>query len=100
MVNTVSAEATDRLNAAAEIAEPLCANIDRVVVGKTETVRLVLAAFAARGHVRLEDVPGTAKTILARALAASIDGATAARIQSKPALQPTDITGLTVWHPK
>jgi MoxR-like ATPase len=99
-MNMVGAETTARLDAAAEIAERLCANIDRVVVGKTETVRLVLAAFAARGHVLLEDVPGTAKTMLARALAASIDGAAAARIQCTPDLQPTDITGLSVWDPE
>jgi MoxR-like ATPase len=96
----VGAETTARLEAATEIAGRLCANIDRVVVGKTETVRLVLAAFAARGHVLLEDVPGTAKTMLARALAASIEDAAAARIQCTPDLQPTDITGLSVWDPE
>jgi MoxR-like ATPase len=99
-VSTVDAETTARLDAATEIAGRLCANIDRVVVGKTETVRLVLAAFAARGHVLLEDVPGTAKTMLARALAASIEDAAAARIQCTPDLQPTDITGLSVWDPE
>jgi MoxR-like ATPase len=88
------------LDAATAVAERLRANVEQVVVGKTETVRLVLAAFAARGHVLLEDVPGTAKTVLARALAASIEGAVAARIQCTPDLQPTDITGLSVWDPE
>jgi MoxR-like ATPase len=93
-------ETAGLLDAATEIAERICANIDRVVVGKNETIRLVLAAFAARGHVLLEDVPGTAKTILARALAGSIEDADAARIQCTPDLQPTDITGLSVWNPE
>jgi MoxR-like ATPase len=82
------------------VAERLLANVERVIVGKTETVRLILAAFAARGHVLLEDVPGTAKTMLARSLAASVEGAVAARIQCTPDLQPTDITGLSVWDPE
>ena len=86
--------------AATEVADRLRANVERVVVGKTETVRLILAAFAARGHVLLEDVPGTAKTVLARSLAASIEGAVAGRIQCTPDLQPTDITGLSVWDPE
>ena len=88
------------LDAATEIAERLRANVEQVVVGKTERVRLILAAFAARGHVLLEDVPGTAKTVLARALAASIEDAAAARVQCTPDLQPTDITGLAVWDPE
>jgi MoxR-like ATPase len=86
--------------AATEVADRLRENVERVVVGKTETVRLILAAFAARGHVLLEDVPGTAKTVLARSLAASIEGAVAGRIQCTPDLQPTDITGLSVWDPE
>jgi MoxR-like ATPase len=50
--------------------------------------------------VLLEDVPGTAKTVLARALAGSIDGAAATRIQCTPDLQPTDVTGLSIWNPQ
>jgi MoxR-like ATPase len=88
------------LRAAAAVAARLIENVERVVLGKSETVALVVAAFAARGHVLLEDVPGTAKTVLARALAASIDGAEAARVQCTPDLQPTDITGLSVWDPR
>jgi MoxR-like ATPase len=84
---------------AADVAQRLLANVEQVVLGKTDVIKLVVAAFAARGHVLLEDVPGTAKTVLARALAASIEGAGAARIQCTPDLQPTDITGLSVWDP-
>ena len=89
----------DELGAAVEIAGRLLENVEQVVIGKTHVLRLVLAAFAARGHVLLEDVPGTAKTMLARALAASVEDAEAVRIQCTPDLQPTDITGLSVWDP-
>src|SRR4051794_26727310 len=75
------------------------ANVATVVEGKDEQIRLILAALACRGHVLLEDVPGTAKTVLARALAGSIEGATVSRVQCTPDLQPTDVTGLSVWNP-
>jgi MoxR-like ATPase len=86
-----------RLERAAEIAERFLANIETVVHGKHEEVKLVLAALACEGHVLFEDVPGTAKTVLARAIAASIEGATPSRIQCTPDLQPTDVTGLSVF---
>ena len=92
-------ESEDRIATAAEVVARLRANIEGVVIGKSGPVALVLAAFAARGHLLLEDVPGTAKTVLARALAGSIDGV-ASRIQCTPDLQPTDITGLSVWDPQ
>ena len=98
--DAVRGERTAELEAATEVGERVRLNIERVIVGKTEVVRLILAAFAARGHVLLEDVPGTAKTMLARSLAASVDGTVAARIQCTPDLQPTDITGLSVWDPE
>jgi MoxR-like ATPase len=90
----------EHVRSAGVVLERLRANIERVVIGKHDTIGLVVAAFAARGHVLLEDVPGTAKTVLARALAASIDGARAGRIQCTPDLQPTDVTGLSVWDPR
>lgn len=76
------------------------ANAETVVLGKAEQIRLVLAALVCNGHVLFEDVPGTAKTMLARSIAGSIDGAIAGRIQCTPDLQPTDITGLSVWDPE
>jgi len=76
----------------------LVANVETVVRGKTEEIRLVLSALLCGGHVLLEDVPGTAKTVLARAIAGSIEGATNARVQCTPDLQPTDVTGLSVFN--
>ena len=86
-----------RLEQAHAVAGRLSANVETVIVGKPEQIRLVLAALACRGHVLLEDVPGTAKTMLARAVAGSIQGAVTSRVQCTPDLQPTDVTGLTVY---
>lgn len=69
-------------------------------MGKREEIALVLSALISGGHVLLEDVPGTAKTILARAIARSVDGATFARVQCTPDLQPTDVTGLSIFNQK
>ena len=85
---------------AIETAERLLANLEQVVVGKHEQIALVLAALISGGHVLLEDVPGTAKTILARAIACSVDGAAFSRIQCTPDLQPTDVTGLSIFNQK
>jgi MoxR-like ATPase len=95
-------EATDStvFDGAIEVAGRLRRNVETVVLGKGETVALVVAALASRGHVLLEDVPGTAKTVLARSIAGSIDGAVASRVQCTPDLQPTDITGLSIWNPQ
>jgi MoxR-like ATPase len=89
-----------RLEAAAEIATRFLANIETVVYGKAEEIKLVLAALACGGHVLLEDVPGTSKTILARAIAGTVEGALPSRIQCTPDLQPTDVTGLSVFNQK
>jgi MoxR-like ATPase len=72
--------------------------IETVVRGKHEEIKLVLTALLCHGHVLLEDVPGTAKTVLARAIAGAIEGASVARVQCTPDLQPTDITGLSIFN--
>ena len=87
----------DEVLAASETAARLLANVERVVVGKRDQVSLVIAALIAGGHVLLEDVPGTAKTMLARAIAQSVQSTTFARLQCTPDLQPTDITGLEIF---
>jgi len=75
----------------------LIENIETVVHGKSEEIRLVLSPLVAGGHVLLEDVPGTAKTILSRAIAGSVAGIEFSRIQCTPDLQPTDATGLSIF---
>jgi MoxR-like ATPase len=93
-------ETSPEVTAAAALAERLLENVELVVRGKREEIRLVIAALLCRGHVLFEDVPGTAKTVLARAIAKSIAGARASRIQCTPDLQPTDVTGLSVYNQK
>src|ERR687887_1793009 len=83
---------------ASAIADRLLDNIETVVRGKREEIRLVLTALVCGGHVLLEDVPGTAKTVLARAIARSVEGGVHARVQCTPDLQPTDVTGLSVYN--
>lgn len=74
-------------------------NMERVIVGKSDTIMLLLTALLAKGHVLLEDMPGTGKTMLAKSLAASIDG-TYKRVQFTPDLLPSDVTGLNVYNQK
>jgi MoxR-like ATPase len=91
-------EGPNRVQEAARLADRFLENIETVVHGKREEIKLVLAALVCGGHVLFEDVPGTAKTVLARAIAQSIDGATPSRIQCTPDLQPTDVTGLSIFN--
>ncbi|MGA8116940.1 MAG: MoxR family ATPase, partial [Actinocatenispora sp.] len=75
----------------------LTGNIEQVVLGKPEVVRLAVTALFAGGHVLVEDVPGTGKTTLARALAASLRGEWR-RVQFTPDLLPSDVTGVTIFN--
>lgn len=81
-----------------EWAQRMTGNMSRVIFGKDETIRQVLAALLARGHILLDDVPGLGKTMLARSLAQSL-GIKVSRIQSTPDLMPTDVLGVSVYNP-
>ncbi len=74
----------------------LVGNVERAVLGKTHTVRLALTTLLADGHLLLEDVPGTGKTMLAKAIANTVQG-TQNRIQFTPDLLPSDVTGVTIY---
>jgi MoxR-like ATPase len=74
----------------------LVANVDKAILGKEHSIRLVITAMLSGGHVLLEDVPGTGKTVLAKALANTIEG-TQSRIQFTPDLLPSDVTGVTIY---
>ncbi|GAA2061802.1 MoxR-like ATPase [Leifsonia soli] len=74
----------------------LVANVDKAILGKEHSIRLVITAMLSGGHVLLEDVPGTGKTVLAKALANTVEG-TQSRIQFTPDLLPSDVTGVTIY---
>jgi MoxR-like ATPase len=76
----------------AEIASEIIANVERVIVGKSEAVTLAVSGLFAEGHLLLEDVPGVAKTMLSRAIAQSV-GCTFKRIQCTPDLEPEHVIG-------
>ena len=79
------------------LADKVRERIQKVIVGKSDTVELMLCAMIARGHVLLEDVPGTGKTVMAKSLAKSLDCAFS-RIQFTPDLLPSDVTGLSIFN--
>jgi MoxR-like ATPase len=82
-----------------ESTEKVIANVERVIVGKHQEVRLALVALLCQGHLLIEDVPGTGKTVLAKAIARSL-GCTFRRIQFTPDLLPSDVTGLSIYNQK
>lgn len=75
------------------------AQIEGVIIGKSEAVELALTAFLAKGHILLEDMPGTGKTTLAKTIACSL-GCSFKRIQFTPDLMPSDITGMNYYNTK
>ena len=87
------------MSAVPALAKKVIANIEKVILGKRQEVVLALVAYLCEGHVLLEDVPGVAKTMLARALAASV-GCSFKRVQCTPDLLPGDITGASVFNPR
>lgn len=80
-----------------DFADRLIRNIETVIVGKREQIEMLLVALLCQGHVLIEDVPGTGKTMLARAAAASL-GLQFKRVQCTPDLLPNDITGVSVFN--
>ncbi len=82
-----------------EAGDRVISNVEHVIVGKHHEVRLALVALLCRGHVLIEDVPGTGKTVLAKALARSL-GCSFRRIQFTPDLLPSDVSGLSIYNQK
>jgi MoxR-like ATPase len=87
------------MNDVTAAAKKIIANVEKVIVGKRRQIILSLVAWLCEGHILLEDVPGVAKTMLARALAKSV-GCAFKRIQCTPDLLPTDISGVSVFNQK
>jgi MoxR-like ATPase len=81
----------------AETFSRLVANVEQALLGKRQTVQLALTCLLSDGHLLLEDVPGTGKTMLAKALANTVQG-TQTRIQFTPDLLPSDVTGVTIYN--
>lgn len=82
-----------------EMVDQLLDNIEKVIIGKRDTIELLLVALFSNGHVLLEDVPGVGKTMLARSLAVSLRGLFK-RLQCTPDLLPNDVTGVSVYNQK
>lgn len=95
---TEKTKTVNPLDRASDVFAGILDNLNIVLKGKTEQAELAVTCLMAEGHLLIEDKPGTGKTSLARALAASIGGQ-ARRIQFTPDLLPTDITGVTIYDP-
>ena len=88
---------TERIEEIQQLAQSFISNVGRVMVGKAETVELVMVALLCEGNLLLEDVPGMGKTVMARAAARSL-GCSFRRIQCTPDLLPSDVTGLQFYN--
>jgi MoxR-like ATPase len=93
----ITESAIDDLDELLSLTNRLSENVGLVVLGKPEVIRLAIVALLAEGHVLIEDVPGVGKTLLARAIAASID-CSFRRIQFTPDLLPSDVLGSSIYH--
>ncbi len=82
-----------------DVANQLLENVEKVIVGKTDAIRLTITGLLCQGHILIEDVPGTGKTMLAKSIARSIGGAFS-RIQFTPDMLPSDVTGVSMFNQK
>ncbi len=93
----VEGRSTTTVQSISDAARRVMENVERVIVGKHDAVRLALVAVLCRGHILIEDVPGVGKTVLTKSIARSI-GCTFKRIQFTPDLLPSDITGISMFN--
>ena len=98
-MSKTESESEPRAADVAGLAKEIIANVEKVIIGKRQQLVLALVAYLCEGHILLEDVPGVAKTMLARALARSV-GSLFKRLQCTPDLLPTDVTGVSVFNQK
>lgn len=82
-----------------DVAERIAQNVERVIIGKRNEVRLTILGLLSQGHILIEDIPGVGKTMMAKALARSI-GCTFSRIQFTPDMLPSDVTGVSLFNQK
>jgi MoxR-like ATPase len=87
------------MEAVKELAEKIIANVELVIVGKTDAIEETVIGLLCRGHLLIEDVPGTGKTVLAKSLARSV-GCSFNRIQFTPDMLPSDVTGVSIFNQK
>ncbi|MGC8869968.1 MAG: AAA family ATPase [Brevinematia bacterium] len=82
-----------------EVSMNIIGNVSKVIIGKNKQIKLTLAAIYSKGHILVEDIPGVGKTMLARAVAKSINGVFR-RVQATPDLLPSDIIGVSIYNPE
>jgi MoxR-like ATPase len=99
LIDKISKVANQDTSLVKQAAEELVTNVNKVIVGKRETIELILVALLCEGHVLIEDVPGIGKTMLAKAVSRSL-GCTFKRIQCTPDLLPSDVIGIHYFNQK